>query len=264
MSTSVAAATVETGASEQALFTYCLRLADDALICGQRLAEWSSKAPSLELDIALSNQSLDLFGQARMLYDYAARVEGKGRSEDDLAFLRDGLDFTNLLMVELPNGDFAHTTVRQFLFSARNLLAWEGLTGSADAELAAIAAKTVKELTYHMRHSGEWMVRLGDGTDESHARAQAALDALWPYTGEMFKADALDAEMTAAGIGFDPQSLHAPWLAMVEPAIARATLARPDDGHMHGGGRKGRHSEHLGYILAEMQYLQRTYPGSKW
>jgi ring-1,2-phenylacetyl-CoA epoxidase subunit PaaC len=264
MSTSVAAATAETGVSEEALFTYCLRLADDALICGQRLAEWSSKAPSLELDIALSNQSLDLFGQARMLYDYAARVEGKGRSEDDLAFLRDGLDFTNLLMVELPNGDFAHTTIRQFLFSARGLLAWEALTGSADAELAAIAAKAVKELTYHMRHSGEWMVRLGDGTDESHARAQAALDVLWPYTGEMFEADALDAEMTAAGIGFDPRSLHEPWLAMVEPAIARATLARPADGHMHGGGRKGRHSEHLGYILAEMQYLQRAYPGSKW
>jgi ring-1,2-phenylacetyl-CoA epoxidase subunit PaaC len=258
------ATAADTGVSEEALLAYCLRLADDALISGQRLAEWSSKAPSLELDIALSNQSLDLFGQARMFYDYAARVEGKGRSEDDLTFLRDGLDFTNLLMVELPNGDFAHTTVRQFLFSARNLLAWEALTGSADAELAAIAAKAVKELTYHMRHSGEWMVRLGDGTDVSHNRAQAALDALWPYTGEMFEADALDANMVAAGIGFDPRSLRAPWLAMVEPAIARGTLARPADGHMHGGGRTGRHSEHLGYILAEMQYLQRAYPGAKW
>lgn len=264
MNTSAATASAETTVATTSLVAYCLRLADDALIAGQRLAEWSGKAPSLELDMALSNQALDLFGQARLLYDYAARVEGEGRTEDDLAYLRDALDFTNLLLVELPNGDFAHTTIRQFLFASRGLLAWEAMAASADAELAAIAAKAVKELTYHMRHSGEWMVRLGDGTGESHARAQAALDALWLYTGEMFEADGLDAEMVAAGIGVDPASLRGPWLAMVEPAIARATLDRPADGHMHTGGRKGRHTEHLGYILAEMQVLQRTYPGAKW
>lgn len=257
-------AAAATGVSSDELFDYCLRLGDDALILGQRVAEWSSKAPTLELDIALQNQSLDLFGQARLLLDYAGRVEGKGRSEDDLAFLRDVLDFRNALMVEQPVGDFAFTTIRQFLFSAHALLVYEKLAASTDEELAAIAAKAVKELSYHMRHSGEWMVRLGDGTEESHDRAQAALDALWPYTGELFESDDLTAAVAAAGVGVDPASVRDGWLGMVEPAIERATLARPADGWMHTGGRSGRHSEHLGYILAEMQFLPRAYPGATW
>lgn len=264
MTSSAVGQTVPAQISSQTLFAYCLGLGDNALILGHRLSELSSKGPTLELDIALSNQSLDLFGQTRMLLDYAGKVEGKGRDEDDLAFLRDVVDFRNLLLVELPNGDFGHTVMRQFLYSAFAVLQYDALTGSADEQLAAIAAKSVKELDYHLRHSGEWVVRLGDGTAESHERMQSALEELWPYTNEMFSGDATEAAIADGGIGPAPESLREGWLALVEPVIERATLDIPETNWTPTGGRQGQHSEHLGYILAEMQFLQRAYPGAKW
>lgn len=249
---------------EEALFDYCLRLGDNALVLGQRLAEWTSNAPTLELDIALGNQALDLFGQARMLLDYAGRVEGRGRSEDDIAFLRDVLDFRNVLLVELPNGDFGQTVMRQFLYGSFATALYAGLSHSKDEELSGIAQKAVKEMGYHARHNGEWVVRLGDGTDESHARAQAGLDALWPYVHELFVADEIDLAMADAGIGIDPSTLKDAWLNDVTAVIDRATLALPATDWMPDGGKCGHHSEHLGYLLADLQFLQRTYPGVEW
>lgn len=250
--------------SSDTLFGYCLGLGDNALILGHRLSELSSHGPTLELDIALSNQSLDLFGQTRMLLDYAGKVEGKGRDEDDLAFLRDAYDFRNLLLLELPNGDFGHTVIRQFLYSAFAVLQYDALMKSTDEQIAAIAAKAIKELEYHLRHSGEWVVRLGDGTPESHDRVQSALDELWPYTSEMFAGDETDAAMAGAGIGPQPENLKDGWLDLVRPVLERATLSIPETNWAPDGGKQGRHTEHLGYILAEMQFLQRTYPGAKW
>ncbi len=251
-------------ASSGDLFAYCLGLGDNALILGQRLAEWSSKAPNLEIDIALSNHALDLFGQASMHYSYAAEVEGGGRDEDALAFLRDVSDYRNVLLVEQPNGDFADTIVRHVLYTAFAVEQYDRLAESADDRLAAIGAKAVKELSYHLRHAGEWLVRLGDGTDESHERAQKALDNLWAYTGELFECRPDDTNMQAAGIGPDPTALKPAWDKTVDEILERATLVRPVDGWMQTGGREGRHSEHLGYMLADMQFMQRAYPGAKW
>ncbi len=243
------------------LFSYLLRLGDDALILGQRLSELVGRAPEIEEEMALINISLDLIGQARLLLSYAGEVEGAGRDEDDLAYLRDVLDFRNHLLVELPNGDFAHTICRLFLVSAFKEQQYEALARSRDERLAAIAAKALKEVRYHVRHSGAWMVRLGDGTEESHARAQRALDALWMYTGELFTPDALDRAMAEAGVGPDVAALKPGWDERVNAVLREATLRRPEDGWMQSGGKDGRmHTEHLGHILAEMQFLRRAYP----
>lgn len=249
---------------DEVLFEYLLRLGDNALILGQRLGEWISNAPTIELDIALGNQSLDMIGQARMLLDYAGRVEGKGRSEDDIAFLRDVLDFRNVLLVEQPNGDFGQTVMRQFLYATYASALYERLSGSSDTELAGIAQKAAKEMAYHARHSGEWVVRLGDGTEESHGRVQAGLDYLWPYAHELFIADDIDRAMAERGIGIDPSALKDDWLDDVTAVIERATLTVPETGWMPEGGKQGRHSENLGYILSDLQFMQRAYPGAEW
>ena len=254
--------TTSIAVTEAPLVAFCLRHADDTLVLGHRLSEWSGKAPMLEEDLALSNIALDLIGQARALYQYAGGL--CGRSEDELAYLRDERDYRNLLLVEQPNGDFAGTIMRQFLFTAFVGPFWHALTGSTDATLAAIAAKAEKESAYHLRHAGEWLVRLGDGTDESHRRVQAALDWLWPFTGELFTRDAVEDAMIAAAIASDPESLRPAWSHSVEKILARATLRRPADGWMHSGGRVGRHSEHLGFLLAELQFLARSHPGASW
>jgi ring-1,2-phenylacetyl-CoA epoxidase subunit PaaC len=250
--------------SENPRFEYLLRLADNALVSGQRLGEWVTKAPELEEEMALANFALDYVGQARMLFSYAAEVEGKGRDEDQLAFLRDQIDFRNILLVEQPNGDFGQTIARQFLFLSAYQFLLDALTRSSDQRLAEIAARAVKEVRYQLRHTRQWLIRLGDGTDESQRRMQAGIDGLWRYTGEMFAGDEIDAWAVQEGVGPDPASLHAAWLEYVQAALAEANLTMPADEWMDGGGKRGRHSEHLGYLLAEMQYLQRAYPGAKW
>jgi ring-1,2-phenylacetyl-CoA epoxidase subunit PaaC len=246
------------------LFDYVLRLADDALILGHRLSEWCGHAPLLEEELALANIGLDLIGQARALYDHAGALEGGARDQDALAYGRDAPQFRNLLLVEQPNGDFATTIVRQFLYSAYAAPFWREMARSRDATLAGIAAGAQNETAYHLRHAGEWLVRLGDGTEESHRRAQAALDALWPCTGEMFEADETVAALVAEGIAVDPAAARAQWGETVASVLTEATLQRPADGWMQSGGRRGRHTEHLGYILAELQFLQRAYPGAHW
>ena len=247
-----------------ALFEYVLGLADDALILGHRLSEWSGRAPTLEEDIALSNLALDLIGQARLFYAYAGEVEGKGRDEDAFAYLRDEREFANVLLVEQPNGDFAVTMVRQLLYAAFKHPLYEALTRSQDRRLADIAGKAVKEMAYHVRHAGEWVIRLGDGTDESHRRAAVALDDLWMYTGEMFEADEGVEALVRAGIAVDPATIRPTWDAAVDRVLAKATLPRPADRWMQSGGRRGRHTEHLGRLLAEMQVLHRAHPGVTW
>jgi ring-1,2-phenylacetyl-CoA epoxidase subunit PaaC len=241
-----------------------LGLADDALVLGHRLSEWSGQAPTLEEDIALSNLALDLIGQARLFYACAGEVEGKGRDEDALAYLRDEREFANILMVEQPNGDFAATMVRQLLFAAFKHPFYEALTRSRDRRLADIAGKAVKEMAYHVRHAGEWVIRLGDGTEESHRRAAAALDDLWMNTGEMFEMDAGAEALVRAGIAVDPTRIRPAWDATVDRVLREATLKRPPDRWMQSGGRRGRHSEHLGRLLAEMQVLHRAHPGVVW
>jgi ring-1,2-phenylacetyl-CoA epoxidase subunit PaaC len=250
--------------SETPLVLYALRRADDALISGHRLSEWCGHAPMLEEDMALANMGLDLLGQARELYSYAAKAEGKGNDEDKLAYLRDVRQYRNLLLLEQPNGDFAHTMVRQFFYAGFADLYWRAMMKSSDTTLAAIAAKSEKESAYHLRHSSEWMVRLGDGTDESHARAQAAIDDLWAYTGEMFQIDDSERGLIDRGIAVDPASLHAPWLKTISGVVTEATLALPKGDWMQQGGRRGRHSEHLGHLLSELQSMQRTFPGVVW
>ena len=250
--------------SEEPLLPYTLRLADAALINGHRLSEWCGHAPVLEEELALANLALDLIGQARALYAYAAEVEGKGRDEDALAYLRDVASYRNLLMVERPNGDFGQTIMRQFLLSAFMHPFWEATASSRDSTLSAIAAKAVKEAAYHLRHCGEWTVRLGDGTQESHRRMEEALEEEWPYTGELFETDEIERNLVAAGVAVDPASLKERFDATVDRVLTAATLARPRDGWMQTGGRQGRHSEHLGHVLAELQYLQRAYPGATW
>ena len=246
------------------LLRYVLQRADDALVLGHRLSEWCGHAPLMEEDMALSNMALDLIGQARALYTYAGEVEGAGRSEDDYAYLRDERAYGNLLLVERPNGDFAMTMVRQMFFAAHVEPYWQRMTASTDPTLAAIAAKAQKEAAYHLRHAAEWVIRLGDGTAESHTRAQEAVDALWPFTGELFEADDRERALVAAGVAANPDDLQPVWRATVSRVLADATLATPPDGWMQSGGRHGRHSEHLGHLLAELQHMQRSHPGASW
>ena len=243
---------------------YVLRHADDNLILAQRLGEWISRAPELEEDIALANIAIDHLGQARALLGHAGAVEGAGRDEDSLAMLRTERDFTNLLLVEQPNDDFATTMARQLFIDGYQLLLWEALQSSADQTLGGIAAKALKEARYHFRHSSTWVARLGDGTEESHRRMQTGVDALWRFTGEMFEGDAVDAEMADLGIGVDPGSLRPEWQARIADVLADATLDAPTDPYQRTGGRAGFHTEHLGHMLSEMQWLQRTYPGLEW
>lgn len=250
--------------SETPLVLHTLRRADDALILGHRLSEWCGHAPMLEEDMALANMALDLLGQARELYSYAAKVEGKDNDEDKFAYLRDVRQYRNLLLVEQPNGDFACTMVRQFFYAAFADLYWRATMKSKDATLAAIAAKSEKESAYHLRHSSEWLVRLGDGTEESHTRTQDAIDHLWAYTGEMFDTDAAERGLIDACIAVDPAGLRAQWLKTVGGVIAEATLTLPSSDWMQQGGRNGRHSEHLGHLLSELQSLQRSFPGATW
>jgi ring-1,2-phenylacetyl-CoA epoxidase subunit PaaC len=250
--------------TEAPLFAYALRLADNALILGHRLSEWVGHAPALEEDLALGNVGLDLIGQARAFYTYAAEVEGKGRDEDKLAYFRDAKDWRNVLLVEQPNGDFAATVIRQLLFSAYAHPLYAALSKSKDATLAAIAAKAEKEVAYHIRHSGEWVIRLGDGTEESHERAQSALDELYAYSTELFETDQVERALIDQGIAPDPASLRGEWERTTQRIFAEATLKVPPQSFGQSGGRSGRHSEHLGYILADMQFLQRTYPGAQW
>ncbi|MBI5263710.1 MAG: phenylacetate-CoA oxygenase subunit PaaC [Bradyrhizobium sp.] len=250
--------------SETPLVLYTLRRADDALILGHRLSEWSGHAPILEEDMALSNMALDLLGQARELFSYAAKVEGKNNDEDKLAYLREERQYRNLLLVERPNGDFSQTMVRQLFYSAFADLYWRAMMKSSDATLAAIAAKSEKESAYHLRHASEWVIRLGDGTEESHRRAQAAIDDLWALTGEMFSVESGERGLIDAGIAVDPETLRAQWRRTISDVMIEATLALPTNDWMQQGGRSGRHSEHLGYLLSELQHMQRTYQGLTW
>lgn len=251
-----------------ALFQYLLRLGDTDVVLAQRLGEWVGHGPVLEEDIALANVGLDLLGQGRMWLSYAGEVEGKGRGEDALAFLRDQHAFRNIQLVELPNVDFAVTMARQFCFDHAHLLLLRALTRSSDARIAEIAAKAVKEVTYHAERSADWVVRLGDGTEESHDRMQQAIDRLWPYTGEMFAMDDIETSLAAAGVAVDVRALRGPWLGAIEAVLDEAMLVRPASewmqGTRRGGGKQGVHTEHLGHLLSEMQFLQRAYPGAQW
>jgi ring-1,2-phenylacetyl-CoA epoxidase subunit PaaC len=247
-----------------ALFQYLLRLGDTSLVLGQRLGEWIGHAPALEEDLGLANLSLDLVGQARLLLTYAGEVEGRGRDEDALAYFRNEDEYRNLTLAEQPNGDFAQTIVRQCLLDAWQHEVYTALSGSSDARLAAIAAKSLKETKYHLRYSAGWLVRLGDGTAESQRRAQRALDELWRFTTEMFVADAVDAEMAAAGIAPPLAAIAAGWAERVGAVLSEAKLVRPTDVPYSWHGKRGQHSEHLGYLLAEMQSLQRAHPGAQW
>lgn len=246
------------------LLTFVLRMADDNLVLGHRLSEWCGHAPMLEEDLAMPNMALDLIGQARSLYQYAAEIEGKGRTEDDFAYLRRERDYLNCLLVERPNGDFAHTMLRQFWFAAYLHPLWEGMQVSSDETLAGIAGKAVKEVAYHIRHAGEWVVRLGDGTEESAARMNAAVEELAPYLGELFESDDVTEAMAEAGIAPDPASLRPAFDRVVLPVFAEAGLEMPEAPWPQTGGRQGRHGEHMGYLLAELQHMQRTYPGASW
>ena len=244
---------------------YVRRLGDNALVLSQRLSEWCGKGPALEEDMALINVSLDLIGQARMWLTYAGELEGQGRTEDQLAFLRDAHQFHNLLLVELPNGSYADTLARQFLFDVWHYFVLEGLCESSDARIAEIAQKSLKEVTYHVRRSTDLIIRLGDGSAESHRRMQDAIDALWMYTGELFSADALDEAMVQQGVAASLQEVQQKWQQHVTEVLRQATLKIPAAGlWMQSGGKAGRHTEHLGYLLAEMQFLQRSYPGANW
>jgi ring-1,2-phenylacetyl-CoA epoxidase subunit PaaC len=249
---------------ETPLVLYILRRADDALILGHRLSEWCGHAPMLEEEMALANIGLDLIGQARSLYAYAADVEAEGHDEDAYAYLRDAPQYRNLLIVEQPNGDFAKTMMRQFFYSAFADPYWRTMTKAGDARLAAIAAKSEKESAYHVRHASEWIVRLGMGTDESRRRTQIALEELWPFTGEMFESDAAERELMAADKVIDPESLRPLWEETVASVFSQAELPLPTGVWMQKGGRSGRHSEHLGHLLAELQFMQRAYPGAVW
>jgi len=244
---------------------YLLRLGDNAMVLSQRLCELCGKGPALEEDMALSNVSLDLLGQTRMWYTYAAELEGAGRDEDKLAYLRDAHDYRNVLLVEQPNGNYAHTLVRQFFFDTWHYFLIGALTKSSDSRIAEIAEKSLKEVTYHLRRSGDLVVRLGDGTDVSHHFTQTAVDELWMYTGEMFNYDAVDEVMVAEGVAPPAAMLREQWLSHVSDILGEATLSMPPaEAWMQKGGKQGRHTEHLGYLLAEMQFLQRAYPGSEW
>ena len=250
--------------NDDQLFDYLLRLADNCLILSQRLGEWCGRGPALEEDMALTNVALDLNGQAQLWLGYAAEKEGKGRTEDQLAFLRDARDFRNLLLVEQANGDFAMTMARQFYFDLWHLLLLKELQRSSDQRICAISEKSLKEVQYHLRRSTGWVVRLGDGTEESHQRMGHAVTELWQFTGELFETDAIDEAMVKEGIGPDLRTLQIPWMDRVKSVFAEATLTLPSSGWMQRGGRRGIHTESLGYLLAEMQFLQRAYPNTQW
>jgi ring-1,2-phenylacetyl-CoA epoxidase subunit PaaC len=258
------------------LLTYTLHLADNAIILGQRNAEWTGHGPVLEQDIAISNISLDLIGQARMLYQYAAQLINQSTyqpsklstqqpaTEDSLAYLRDALDFRNCLLAELENGDWGKTVLRQFFFSTYQFFLYRQLQQSKDAMLAAIAEKACKEVSYHLRWSAEWVIRLGDGTEASHRRIEQSLIDLWPYTGELINPADYETELARAGIAADINRIQEPWLNKIKEVLAEATLQLPENQWMQSGGKLGKHTEHLGYILTEMQFLQRTYPDAEW
>ncbi|MGD9965926.1 MAG: 1,2-phenylacetyl-CoA epoxidase subunit PaaC [Hyphomonadaceae bacterium] len=244
--------------------TYALRLGDDSLVLGQRLGEWCGRAPALEVDLSLANVALDQIGQATHFLNLAGEIEGKGRDGDALAFRRDVMDFTNCLLVEQPNGDFAQTIARQFLFSHYQELLFTALMASKNSAIAAIAAKAVKETSYHAVLASDWVIRLGDGTDESKARMIAGLDWMWRFADELFATDHVDAAAIGAGAGADKAALKPAWDQRIDAVLAEATLARPAARRPVLGGRAGRHSEHLGHLLSEMQFLQRAYPGATW
>ncbi|HEY1283640.1 MAG TPA: 1,2-phenylacetyl-CoA epoxidase subunit PaaC [Steroidobacteraceae bacterium] len=258
------AATGAASTGNLALVRYVLRLADTSLVLGQRLGEWVGHAPALEEDLGLANLSLDLIGQARLLLTYAGELEGRGRTEDDLAMGRDGSDYFNLTLAEQPNGDFGRTIVRQVLIDAFQLKLYEALQSSSDARLAEVAAKALKETRYHFRYSAGWLVRLGDGTEESHRRVQSALDELWRFTREFFVADDVDGKMTEQGVAPKLADVEAGWNALIDDVLREATLKRPADVPYSWHGKRGEHTEHLGYLLAEMQFLHRAYPGASW
>ncbi|MFK0161099.1 1,2-phenylacetyl-CoA epoxidase subunit PaaC [Rhizobium sp. NPDC090279] len=260
----MATATLEPAVEQAALVEFLLRIGDNTLILGHRVSEWCGRGPALEEDIALANTALDLIGQTQLWLGLAGEVEGKGRSADNLAYLRDGFEFRNILLVERPNGDFGKTLMRQFLFDAWHYLLLKALKGSSDRRIAEIAEKAFKEVSYHLDRSSDLIIRLGDGTAESHRRMQEALDDLWAFTGEMFIGDASDTALAQAGIIPEPQSLKSGWDEIVSDTLTEATLKRPADGYMHKGGLRGVHTEHLGYILTELQFLQRAYPGATW
>ena len=249
---------------EQQRFEYLLRLGDSNLILGQRLSAWLGHAPVLEEEMATGNVALDLVGQARSWLGLAGELEGKGRDEDRLAYFRDAFDYRNVLLAERPNGDYAYTIMRQFLYDAYHYPLLEQLSASADERIREIAAKSLKEVEYHLRRSSEWVIRLGDGTEESHRRTQDALDDLWMYTGEMLTPDGIDLALQEAGIGADLEQVAGFWHERVNAITAEATLTIPDESWMQQGGKQGRHTEHLGYVLAEMQHLPRSYPDARW
>lgn len=249
---------------QEALFNYTLRLADNGLILSQRLAEWTGHGPFLEEDLALTNIALDILGQAKSLLEYAGQVEGKGRSEDDLAFLRTEREFYNTQLVEQPNGDYAKTIARQYFVDVFDFHFYTALATSKDETLAGIAAKSIKEITYHVRHSGSWMLRFGNGTDESKQRLQDAVNDLWRYTGELFEMNEVDALLIKEGIAVDMTAVKAAWDKQVINTLNEAGITTPLVAYMQTGSRQGKHTEHLGYILAEMQYLPRVIPGAKW
>ncbi len=253
-----------TEAATPGLYRYVLRIGDLGLVLGQRLGEWVGHSPALEEDLGLANVALDLIGQARLLLAYAGELEGRGRGEDEIAFLREQGEYLNPTLVEQPNGDFGQTIVRQVLIDAFQLELFEGLASSTDARLAAIAAKAIKETRYHLRYSSDWLVRLGDGTAESRARVQTALDRLWPYTTELFEEDALDREMAEAGVAPRLNAIQAAWSGRIDQLLTEATLERPRDRPYTWFGKRGEHSEHLGYLLSDLQYMQRTFPGARW
>lgn len=246
------------------LFNYVLQLADNALILGHRLSEWCGHGPVLEQDMAMTNIALDLIGQARSLYQYAAEVDGTGKTEDDLAYLRTIANYRNVLLVEQPNEDFAYTVCRQFLYDAYSHPFYLSLKNSKDQQLAAIAEKSLKEVTYHLRWSSEWMIRLGDGTEVSHQKIQVALNDLWAYSGELMMMSATETKLIGDGVAVNLELLKGEWMKKVDDILAQATLTKPEKNWMQSGGKEGRHSEHLGFILAELQYLQRAYPGQEW
>lgn len=249
---------------KEALVNYCLRWADSSLILGQRMAEWCSNGPILEEDIALTNISLDLFGQARTLLAYAGELEGKGRTEDDLAYRRNEREFYNTLLSERPNGHFGDTVVRNFLHQAFMYHFYKALSNSKDELLSAHAKKSLKEVTYHVRHCGEWIVRLGDGTEESHGKVQESLTNLWGYTGDLFAMNEVDQLLINEGVAVDLNTIKSDWKKTVSDVVQRATLQLPQDGFMHEGSLDGRHSEYLGHLLCEFQYIQRAYPEMEW
>ena len=249
---------------EGALLVYVTRLGDNALVLGQRMIEQVAAYPELEEELANANFALDYIGQARMFYTYAGELEGQGRGEDDFAFLRDENEFRNLLLLEQPNGHFGDSITRLVLFELFYLAQLEALTRCKDARLAEIAARAEKEIRYHLRHNTQWLVRLGDGTEESHRRVQRSVDELWPYTGEMFEADGVDTIVEKAWGGPSLAQLAERWRAAINAILINATLERPGDNGMATGGKAGRHTEHLGYMIAEMQYLQRVHPGASW